>query len=102
MEIWSPPGLDLKSDLDDVAALTCALDLTVGPPNATSNLAAACGAPVWLITTPGTWPECGTDRYPWYPQLRLFRAAASKAWPGVMAQVAEAARAHFAIAGNAD
>ena len=102
VEIWSPPGLDLKSDLDDVAALTCALDLTVGPPNATSNLAAACGAPVWLITTPGTWPECGTDRYPWYPQLRLFRAAASKAWPGVMAQVAEAARAHFAIAGNAD
>ncbi|MBW8859528.1 MAG: tetratricopeptide repeat protein [Caulobacter sp.] len=29
VEIWQPPGIDLKQDLDDVAALCCALDLVV-------------------------------------------------------------------------
>ena len=90
VRIWRPPGIDLKADLDEVAALACALDLTIGPPNATTNLAAACGAPTWLITTPGTWPECGTDRYPWYPQLRVFRVAAYDRWDEVMDRVAAA------------
>ena len=31
VDIWTPPGIDLKDDLDDVAALTCALDLTHRP-----------------------------------------------------------------------
>ena len=72
VDIWNPPGIDLKDDLDEVAALTCALDLTIGPANATTNIAAACGAPVWLISTPGAWPRLGSDRYPWYPQARVF------------------------------
>ncbi len=72
VEIWTPPGVDLKDDLDEVAALSCALDLLMGPANATSNIAAACGAPVWLISTPAAWPRLGTDRYPWYPTVRVF------------------------------
>ena len=72
MDVWTPPGIDLKNDLDDLAALTCALDLVVGQANATTNIAAACGAPTWLISTPGAWPKLGTDRYPWYPQVRVF------------------------------
>ncbi len=30
VEIWSPPGIDLKQELDDVAALSSAMDLIVG------------------------------------------------------------------------
>ena len=90
VDIWNPPGINLKDDLDDVAALTCALDLTLGPANATTNLAAACGAPVWLVSTPGAWPRLGTDRYPWYPQARVFCSAAYGRWEPVMAEVAEA------------
>ncbi len=91
-EIWNPPGIDLKEDLDDVAALGCALDLVIGPANATTNIAAACGAPVWLISTPGAWPRLGSDAYPWYPQARVFTPQAFNRWDGVMAEVAEALR----------
>jgi len=95
IDIWSPPGIDLKDDLDDVAALTCALDLVIGPANATTNIAAACGAPVWLISTPGAWPRLGTERYPWYPQVRVFTPAAFNRWDPVMAEVAEALKTAF-------
>jgi hypothetical protein len=69
--VW-PPKIDLKDDLDDLAALTCALDMTLGPANATTNLAAACGAQVGLLVSPDTWPMFGTDHYPAYPQARAF------------------------------
>ena len=91
VEIWTPPGIDLKQDLDDVAALSCALDLVVGFSNATFNIAAACGAPAWLITTPGAWPRLGSpDRYPWYPQARVFAPETYGDWDTAMAEVAEA------------
>ncbi|WP_309645532.1 tetratricopeptide repeat protein [Phenylobacterium sp.] len=90
VEIWNPPGIDLKQDLDEVAALSCALDLVVGFPNATSNIAAACGAPSWLISAPASWPRLGTDRLPWYPQMRVFIPERFGEWDPVMAQVAQA------------
>ena len=89
VEIWTPPGIDLKQDLDDVAALCCAMDLIVGFSNATWNLGAACGAPGWLISTPGAWPRlaCETE-YPWYSQARVYAPKTFGAWDGVMAEVA--------------
>ena len=90
VNIWRPPGIDLKMDLDDLAALCVALDLVLGPANATSNIAGACGAPVWLISTPVAWPKLGTDRYPWYPATRVFSTQAFGHWDGVMAEIAVA------------
>lgn len=90
VDIWSPPGIDLKQDLDDVAALCCALDLVVGFSNATLNIAAACGAPTWLITAPAAWTRLGTDRYPWYPQIRSFVPPGFGEWSKVMSEVASA------------
>lgn len=88
IEIWTPPGIDLKQDLDDLAALSCAMDLIVGFANATSNIAAACGAPVWLIGVPGAWTQAGTGRYPWYPQVRVFNPAVFGEWGPLMAGLA--------------
>jgi tetratricopeptide (TPR) repeat protein len=90
VEIWQPPGIDLKEDLDDVAALTCALGLTIGFANATINLAGACGAAAWLITRPAPWTKLGTDAYPWYPQIRCFTAETGADWQPVMGEVAAA------------
>jgi len=90
VDIWSPPGIDLKQDLDDVAALCCAMDLVVGFSNATLNIAAACGVPNFLISTPGAWPRLGTTSYPWYPQTRVFLPPAFGEWEPVMAEVAQA------------
>ncbi len=95
VDLWTPPGIDLKNDLDDLAALTSALDLVIGPANATTNIAAAAGAPTWLISTPGAWPKLGSDRYPWYPQVRVFNPPAYNAWEPVM-QALSGALAEFA------
>ncbi|MBN9319694.1 MAG: flagellar protein FlbA, partial [Caulobacterales bacterium] len=90
ISLWTPPGIDLKDDLDEVTALTCALDLTIGFANATTNLAAAAGAPVWLISTPGAWPRLGTTRYPWYPQVEVFLPPQFRDWDPAMQAVAAA------------
>jgi tetratricopeptide (TPR) repeat protein len=90
VEIVQPEGIDLKNDLDDVAALACALDLTVGFSNASFNLAAATGAPAWLLTLPDAWARLGEDAYPWYSQVRAFWPAVSGDWPPLMQEVAQA------------
>jgi hypothetical protein len=88
IEIWQPPGIDLRNDLDDVAALSCALDLTVGFANATTNIAAACGNRVWLISPQSAWPRLGTDHMPWYPTAEVFVAEQSGDWAPTMTSVA--------------
>jgi tetratricopeptide (TPR) repeat protein len=90
VDIWTPPGIDLKQDLDDIAALTCALDLVIGFPNATVNLAGACGASAWVTSAPGAWPRLGSDHYPWYPQMRVFTASALGDWSPMLSQMAQA------------
>ncbi len=90
VELWTPPGIDLKNDLDDLTALCAALDVVIGPATATTNLAAAGGAALWLISTPGAWPRLGTDRYPWYPQARLFTPREHNAWEPLMADIGAA------------
>ena len=88
IDILEPPGIDLRDELDEVAALTAALDLTIGFSNATFNLAGAVGAPAWLIAPDHAWTMLGTDRYPWYPQARVFTA--SDHWSSALLAVAEA------------
>jgi tetratricopeptide (TPR) repeat protein len=97
VQIWNPP-FDLKKDLDEVAALACALDLSIGPSNATTNIVGACGAPLWLVIPPGAWPQLGTDAYPWYPHARVFTPPSMTQWGEAMAQVAAALRSRFSPA----
>lgn len=88
VEIHQPAGIDLKNDLDDVAALASALDLTIGFSNATFNIAAACGAPAWLIAVKKAWTLLGTDRYPWYSQVRTYSPPTYGDWETVMHDIA--------------
>jgi tetratricopeptide (TPR) repeat protein len=88
VEIWSPPAIDLKDDLDEVAALCCATDLVLGFSNATFNIGAACGAQGWLLGAKGAWPRLGADHYPWYPQVRLFINEPGADWTRLMATIA--------------
>jgi Tfp pilus assembly protein PilF len=95
VNIWTPPGIDLKTDLDDVAALTCALDLTISFANATSNIAAACGNPVWMMSAPGAWTRLGTDSMPWYPSVKGFVCSQPGDWAATMDAVAGYLASHF-------
>jgi tetratricopeptide (TPR) repeat protein len=96
IDIWQPEGIDLKQDLDDVAALCCAMDLTIGFSNATMNLGAACGAPIWQISGAASWTRLGTERLPWYPQVRGFSSSDYYDWQPTMIEVSEALVARFA------
>lgn len=96
INLWTPPGIDLKADLDDVAALSSALDLVVAPMTATTNIAAACGVEAWVISMPDAWPRFGTDRFPCYPSARLFPADGYGEWKGVMERVQAALSAEVA------
>ena len=95
LRLWTPPGLDLKDDLDDLAALTRALDLVVGPANATSNIAAACGVPVILVSMPGAWPQLGTDHWPFYADVRVIVAERLGQWEGAISALADEITARF-------
>lgn len=90
IDIHQLPGIDLKEDLDDVTALCAAVDLIVGFSNATTNLGAATGAPLWLLTAPEVWTKLGTDSYPWYPQARVFSPRVMGEWSPAIDQIAEA------------
>jgi hypothetical protein len=94
-DAWAPvlrtPGVtfvNLKDDLDEVAALCCATDLVLGFSNATFNIGAACGAQGWLLGAKGAWPRLGADHYPWYPQVRLFINEPGADWTRLMATIA--------------
>ena len=97
VEIWQPPGINLKDDLDDVAALCCAMDLILGPSNATTNIAAACGAAVWMVSSPAAWPLLGTNYHPWYAQARIFMPDGYHNWGELMPRLAAALEHEKAI-----
>lgn len=71
VEIRHPPGLDIKNDLDDLAALCVALRGVVSVQNATAALAGACGAEVAFVVGPGSWTQLGEQDPPWYAHARL-------------------------------
>ncbi len=80
IQIHTLPGIDLKKDLDDISALSQALDLIVGPMNATTNLAAASGTPFWLLWPRTAWTQLGTGQMPWYPNTRTYSPQELKNW----------------------
>lgn len=91
VDIHQPRDIDLKMDLDKVAALASACDLVLGPMNATSNLAAASGGKVWFIhARSSTWTLLGADRQPWYPQTRSFFGEGFQDWKNTMGRVQQA------------
>ena len=85
--IHTPP-INLKDDLEDVAALSVALDVVIGPGIAGTNIAAAfIGARTWMITAPDDWHLLGTQHYPFYPQMRTFPTGGFDGWPGAIDRV---------------
>lgn len=90
------PGLDLRDDLDNVAALMSALDLVISPGTAGFALAASVGCPTWVLATGDDWMRLGTAHYPWLPTARAFARPAGQGWEGVLSTVADRLRAEIA------
>ena len=78
------------ADLDEMAALMCALDGVVTVCTATAHLAGALGRPTLvLVPSVAEWRylERG-EAMPWYPSVRLYRQASGESWSAVVQAVA--------------
>lgn len=80
--------VDLKDDIDGAAALSAAVDLLISAPTAAAACAGAVGAEVWFMTAGRTWPQLGTDEYPWYRKTRVMSPAKFGDWAELMPRVA--------------
>lgn len=99
VEIRRIEGLDLKNDIDGAAALSAALDLVISAPTAAAATAASVGTEVWFLTAGRTWPQLGTDEYPWYRKSRVFSPASFGDWDALIPRVGEALAAFAKGAG---
>lgn len=87
--IWTPP-INLKDDLEDVAALSMACDVVLGPGIAGTNIAAAARARTWMVVAPDDWHLLTTDHYVFYPETKIFVRQAVNGWPEVIGRLREA------------
>nr|WP_247884283.1 tetratricopeptide repeat protein [Azospirillum sp. OGB3] len=86
--IHRPDDLDLKDDLDGVAALMTALDLVVTPASSVGELAGALGVPVWRFGPQGDWTALGTGARPWFPSMALISAPPGEPASGALPTIA--------------
>ncbi|HTW35512.1 MAG TPA: tetratricopeptide repeat protein [Rhizomicrobium sp.] len=80
--------LDLKNDIEGAAALSAALDLVLSAPTAAAAVAASTGTETWFLTAGRTWPQLGTDRFPWYAKTRVFSPEKFGDWNALMPRLA--------------
>jgi Tfp pilus assembly protein PilF len=79
----------VTEDLDQLAALICALDLVVTVDNTNLHLSGALGRPAWaMLPASAEWRYgCGGATMPWYPSVRLLRQGADWRWQPVIEQL---------------
>ena len=92
IEIRQPPGLNIKDDIDELAALCAALQAVVSIQNATGALAGACGARVLFVAGPGSWTQLGQAYAPWYADARLCVTDSYGDWAPALSAAAEELR----------
>ncbi|MHA7062752.1 tetratricopeptide repeat protein [Azospirillum argentinense] len=80
--------LDLKNDLDGVAALMTALDVVITPASSVGELAGALGVPVWRFGPRGDWTALGTGVRPWFPTMALISAPPGEPASGALPAIA--------------
>jgi hypothetical protein len=69
VEIIKLPGIDLKNNFIDVAALMSCLDVVISVGTAVVPLAGAVGVPTYLLASENTWTLLGAD-YPWFESVQ--------------------------------
>jgi hypothetical protein len=99
---WRPLGgrvrvekVDLRDDLDGLAALLRSCDLLVACSASQVHLAGALGVPTWLLVREQpllSWP-LGRERTIWYPSVRCVWVRDASDWDPTMQRLADELRA---------
>ena len=79
-EIHRPPGINLKDDLNDVAAILSELDQIVGGDTAVIALAGALGAEALCYVITEGWVSLGTGSHPWFRSVTRFLKPVNEEW----------------------
>ena len=89
----TPPVIDSRDVLQNprgmLNALCAALDLVLSAPTAAAATAASVGTMVWFLTAGRTWPQLGTNEYPWYASTRVLSPEKFGDWNALMPDVAD-------------
>lgn len=95
VEIHPPAGP--AGELEETAALMCALDLVVTVCSSVVHLGGALGVPVWVLAphSPEWRYLAQGDALPWYPSVRMFRQDRFGEWDGVLTSVHRAFTQRF-------
>lgn len=98
------PDLNLRDDLDGLAALISACDLVISISNTTTHIAGALGVPTWVMVPTGSgrlWYWGGQkSTTPWYPSVRILRQSQIGVWADVLSTVASDLKRFVAEAQN--
>jgi tetratricopeptide (TPR) repeat protein len=81
-------GLDLYNDLDNVAALSKALDLTITVDNINAVISAGVGTPTWVLT----WRQSSNNNFycgPRGPSVTRFERNTNETWDAAFEKIAE-------------
>lgn len=81
------PDVDLKNDLEDVLAMSAALDLVITSASSTYDFAGAVGTECWTFIPGRHRVLLGTDHIPYYPSVRVYERKLSRSWDLVMKRV---------------
>jgi hypothetical protein len=100
VRIHRAPGLNLKDNLDDAAALTKALDLAIAPNSSVFAMAGAVGTPCWLLNLDNDWTMLGTDHVPWFPTVKVYQKNWLVEWRPLLAKLADELRVLARQKGN--
>lgn len=85
--IHEPPGINLKDDLDDAAALTAALDLVITAGTSVVAIAGAIGQKTWMYGLDSVWDRLGATHYPWMPSIHMYLKKWNEPWEPLLKQI---------------
>ena len=90
-DIFEMPGLNVKDDIDSVAALMCELDLVLTIPGTTQHLAGAIGARTLAVTHPAEAlfrARPGTNTGTWSPNVEVVSGPPGRGFDGAIVNAA--------------
>lgn len=102
-DFYTPPGIDLKDDLDDIFAILQCCDACVTPLISLAWMSGAVGTPTWVFRTASelrTFHMIGTPFVPWAPSIKLFFRKPRTSWKSAISAINATVR-HMVETGEA-
>lgn len=93
MRFFHPEGIDLRNDLDDLAALMCALDLVLTTFTSVGMMAGGVGTPTWVFQSSEyrrTWEQFGAPFVPFLPSVEIFWRVPGEPWLQTIGEINDA------------